>query len=210
MTPSGQITSSTRPRERAVHQIAAAAHENPYLRDSFGWKQKLARVLWQAVYLLLYRPSPRPMHAWRSMLLRLFGATMGPGCHFYPSGKVWAPWNLICEECCTLADQAEIYNPSLVYLESHCIVSQQAYICGATHDYSHPDFPMISYSMRLGAYSWICARASVSPGVHVGEGAVLGLGSVAGSDLEPWTVYSGVPAVRVKARTRNAASREDD
>lgn len=204
------MTSSSRPRERTVHQIAAAAHENPYLRDSFGWKQKLARVLWQAVYLLLYRPSPRPMHAWRSMLLRLFGATMGPGCHFYPSGKVWAPWNLICEECCTLADQAEIYNPSLVYLESHCIVSQQAYICGATHDYNHPDFPMISYGMRLGAYSWICARASVSPGVHVGEGAVLGLGSVAGGDLEPWTVYSGVPAVRVKARTKNVASREDD
>jgi len=56
--------------------------------------------------------------------------------------------------------------------------------------------------MRLGAYSWICARASVSPGVHVGAGAVLGLGSVAAGDLEPWTVYSGVPAVKVKMRTK--------
>jgi len=202
---------STRPRERTMHQIPSGAGDNPYLRDSFSWKHRLARLLWQAAYLFLYRLSPRPLHAWRASLLRLFGAQMGPGCHFYPSGKVWAPWNLICEECCTLADEAEIYNPSLIYLESHCVVSQQAYICGATHDYNHPDFPMISYRMRLGAYSWICARASVSPGVNVGEGAVLGLGSVAGHDLEPWTVYSGVPATRVKARARNrVAGREDD
>jgi len=199
------MRSSAHRRERAVHNIAVSAKGNPYHRPSFILKNRLARLLWRAVYLLLYRTSPRPMYAWRSMLLRLFGAKMGPGCHFYPGGKVWAPWNLSCEDCCTLADGAEIYNPSPMYLESHCILSQQAYLCGATHDYNHPDFPMISYSMRLGAYSWICARASVAPGVYVGEGAVLGLGSVANSDLEPWTLYSGVPAVRVKARERSAA-----
>ncbi len=101
---------------------------------------------------------------------------VGTGLPFYPSGKVWAPWNLICEDCCTLADHAEIYNPSPIYLESHCIVSQQAFLCGATHDYNDPDFPMISYGMRLGAYSWICARASVSPGVQRGRGRCAGTG----------------------------------
>jgi putative colanic acid biosynthesis acetyltransferase WcaF len=200
------MSSSARQRERAVHNIASGDDDNPYHRPSFSLKHRLARFLWQFVYLVFYRMSPRPMHAWRSMLLRLFGAKIGPGCHFYPSGKVWAPWNLICEDCCTLADQAEIYNPSPIYLESHCILSQQAYLCGATHDYNHPDFPMISYSMRLGAYSWICARASVSPGIQVGTGAVLGLGSVANADLEPWTVYFGVPAVKVKMRAKNPAA----
>jgi putative colanic acid biosynthesis acetyltransferase WcaF len=200
-TPVGQ-------NERAVHNLVSGGDDNPYHRASFSLTQRMARFLWQVVFLLFYRTTPRPMHAWRVMLLRLFGAKMGPGCHFYPSGKVWAPWNLICEDCCTLADQAEIYNPSPVYLESHCIVSQQAYVCGATHDYNNPEFPMISYSMRLGAYSWICARASVSPGVNVGAGAVLGLGSVASNDLEPWTVYSGVPAMKVKTRTRHPAHRD--
>jgi putative colanic acid biosynthesis acetyltransferase WcaF len=199
------MSSPVRQRERTVHNIAASAEENPYHRASFSLKYRLVRLLWQTVWVLLYRTSPRPMHAWRAMLLRLFGAKMGPGCHFYPSGKVWAPWNLTCEDCCTLADHAEIYNPSPIYLESHCIVSQQAFLCGASHDYNDPAFPMISYGMRLGAYSWICARASVSPGVNVGEGAVLGLGSVAYSDLEPWTVYSGVPAVMVKKRERTVS-----
>lgn len=202
------MSSPARPRERKVHNIAKGDADNPYHRASFSLKHRMARLLWQFVYLLLYRTSPRPLHVWRAMLLRLFGAKMGKGCHFYPSGKVWAPWNLTCEDCCTLADQAEIYNPSEIYLESHCIISQQAFICGAKHDYQDPDFPMISYPMRLGAYSWICARASVSPGVNVGAGAILGLGSVANDDLEPWSVYVGVPAVRTKAREGNIAAEQ--
>jgi putative colanic acid biosynthesis acetyltransferase WcaF len=130
---------------------------------------------------------------------------MGPHCHFYPSSRVWAPWNLVCADRASLGDGAEIYNPSPVHLGTHVIVSQQAYICGATHDYNDPRLPVVSFPMRLGAYSWVCARASVGPGVNLGEGAVLGLGSIATKDLEPWTVYAGAPAKKVKLRDRRIA-----
>jgi putative colanic acid biosynthesis acetyltransferase WcaF len=100
----------------------------------------------------------------------------------------------------TAGDGAEIYNPAPMHFGSHAIVSQGAYICGATHDFDDPAFPLLAYSMTIGSYAWICARASVCPGVHVGEYAVLGLGSVATRDLEPWGVYAGVPAVKVKTR----------
>ena len=127
---------------------------------------------------------------------------MGPNCHFYPGSKVWAPWNLVCADQVTAGDGAEIYNPAPVRFGSHAIVSQAAYICGATHDFDNPSFPLLAFSMEIGSYAWICARSSVSPGVNVGEGAVLGLGSVATRDLEPWGVYAGVPAVKVKQRRR--------
>jgi putative colanic acid biosynthesis acetyltransferase WcaF len=178
----------------------AAQPDDPYLRPSFSVSNRMGRLIWSIIWALLFRPSPRPFHAWRAFLLRGFGAKLGPNCHFYPRSRVWAPWNLECADGVTLGDEAEIYNPSLVTMGSHAIVSQQAYICGATHDYNDPAFPLISFPMSLGAYSWVCARASVSPGVNVGEGAVLGLGSVATRDLEPWTVYAGVPAQRVKQR----------
>jgi putative colanic acid biosynthesis acetyltransferase WcaF len=155
--------------------------------------------------VLLYRISPRPFHGWRSFLLRLFGAKLGPDCHFYPGSRVWAPWNLVCADHVAAGNGVEIYNPATLHLDSHVILSQQAYICGATHDYNDPGFPLIAYPMRLGAYAWICARASVAPGIHVGEGAVLGLGSVATRDLDPWSVNVGVPAVKVKERTRHNA-----
>jgi len=127
---------------------------------------------------------------------------MGPGCHFYPASKVWAPWNLICADQVTAANGAEIYNPAPVTFGSHAILSQDAYVCGATHDYDDASFPLIAYEMRFGPYAWVCARASVAPGVQIGEGAVLGLGSVATRDLEPWAVYAGVPAQKVKDRKR--------
>jgi putative colanic acid biosynthesis acetyltransferase WcaF len=60
--------------------------------------------------------------------------------------------------------------------------------------------------MHVGARSWVCARASVVPGANVGDGAVLGLGSVATRDLEPWTVYAGVPAVKVRERVRHGVA----
>jgi putative colanic acid biosynthesis acetyltransferase WcaF len=136
------------------------------------------------------------------MLLRLFGATMGPNCHFYPGSKVWAPWNLICADQVTAGDEAEIYNPAPMRFASHVIVSQGAYLCGATHDFNDVRFPLLAYEMSFGRYSWICARACVGPGVNVGEGAVLGLGAVAIRDLEPWGVYGGSPAVKIKERNR--------
>jgi putative colanic acid biosynthesis acetyltransferase WcaF len=160
------------------------------------------------VWLLLYRPSPRPFHAWRSFLLRSFGAKLGANCRFYPGCRIWAPWNLFCQDLVAVGDGVEIYNPAPMQFGSHAIVSQGAYLCGATHDYNDPAFPLLAYRMSFGAYSWICARASVGPGVQVGEGAVLGLASVATRSLEPWTVYTGSPAVRVKDRARNPAQQD--
>lgn len=186
----------------SANSIQAENIEDPYLRPSFSFGNRLRRFIWNFVWLLLYRPSPRPFHAWRSLLLRLFGATMGPDCHFYPGSRIWAPWNLICENSVAAGDGVEIYNPAPMRFGSHCILSQGAYLCGATHDYNHAAFPLIAYEMSFGAYSWICAKSSVGPGVNVGEGAVLGLASVATRSLDPWTVYAGAPAVKVKERER--------
>lgn len=188
----------------ASEHISAETAADPYLRPAFSFGNRMRRLSWNICWGLFYRMSPRLLHSWRSFLLRAFGATMGPGCHFYPGSKVWAPWNLICADQVTAADGVEIYNPAPVTFGSHAILSQHAYVCGATHDYDDPVFPLIAYAMHFGAYAWICARASVAPGVNVGEGAVLGLGSVATRNLDPWTVYAGTPAVKVKDRLRPA------
>jgi putative colanic acid biosynthesis acetyltransferase WcaF len=195
-----------RPDYRASDHILAG--KDAYTRPAFSLRNRCLRLLWNITWLLLYRLSPRPLHGWRTALLRLFGAKLGPDCHFYPRSRVWAPWNLICADHVAAGDGVEIYNPSPIQLDSHVILSQDCYLCGATHDYNDPDFPLISYRMHIERYAWVCARASVAPGVHVGEGAVLGLGSVATRDLAPWTVYSGHPAAPVRERTRTAPAAE--
>ena len=183
-----------------------ASKSDPYLAPSFPVGNRVMRLAWGVVYAVLFRPSPRPMHAWRSFLLRCFGAKMGPSCHIYPGAKIWAPWNLFCGYQATVADGATVYNPKPIRLGTHAIISQEAYLCGATHDYEDPGFPLVASEICIGSYAWVCARATVQPGVSLGEGAVLALGSVATRNLDAWTVYAGVPARKIK--NRNVRGRE--
>jgi len=181
--------------------------KDPYLLPQTPLSDRLRRVVWAIVYSLLFRFSPRPFHEWRSFLLRCFGSRLGPNCHIYPKARIWAPWNLVCGDVVAIADEVIVYNPSLITLGSHSTISQQAYLCGATHDYDMPEFPMVSSPISVGAYAWVCARAAVQPGVSVGDGAILGFGSIATRDLEPWSVYAGIPARRIKNRVSHEVTK---
>ena len=195
---------STQPHYNAADTVSANPAADPYQRPAFSSADRLRRLTWNICWLLLFRSSPRPFHAWRSALLRLFGAHLGPDCHIYPGARIWAPWNLHAADSVAVAAGAEIYNPAPMTFGSHAIISQGAYLCGATHDYDSADFPLLAFTTQLGAYAWVCARAIVSPGVNLGEGAVLGLGSIATRSLEPWAIYAGVPARRLKDRQHPA------
>jgi putative colanic acid biosynthesis acetyltransferase WcaF len=170
------------------------------LVPAFPLSNRLRRAVWGFVYAVFFRTSPRPLHEWRAFLLRCFGARLGANTHICPKARIWAPWNLVCSDKVAIADEAIVYNPARIELGSHAIVSQQAYLCGATHDYENPRFPLVALPISIGSYAWVCARATVQPGVSVGDGAVLALGSVAAHDLNPWTVYGGVPARKIKVR----------
>jgi putative colanic acid biosynthesis acetyltransferase WcaF len=170
-------------------------------RNRLGLRNKLARVLWGVVWLMLFRPSPRPLHGWRRFLLRLFGATVGPGAHPYPSAKVWAPWNLSMAAHSCLADGVECYNVAPISLGPSALVSQRAFLCAATHDYADPAFPLVPKPITVGAGAWVAAEAFVGPGVTVGDGAVVGARAVVTKDVEPWAVVAGNPARVVKHRT---------
>ncbi|THJ19975.1 MAG: acyltransferase [Nitrospira sp. CG24E] len=61
---------------------------------------------------------------------------------------------------------------------------------GRTHDWSHS--MMAPVVIKRGA--WIGARSMILKGVTVGEGAVIGMGSVVTRDVPPRTVVAGNPA----------------
>jgi acetyltransferase-like isoleucine patch superfamily enzyme len=54
----------------------------------------------------------------------------------------------------------------------------------------------------IGAFAFVASNAVVLPGVTIGEGAVLGAGSVATKDIPPWQIWGGVPARYIKDRER--------
>ena len=50
----------------------------------------------------------------------------------------------------------------------------------------------------IGDQCWLGARATIMPGVTIGEGTIIGAGAVVTKDCEPGAVYVGVPARRVR------------
>ena len=52
----------------------------------------------------------------------------------------------------------------------------------------------------IGNDVWIGQRAVILPGVHIGDGAIIGANSVVGSDVEPYTVVVGNPARVLRKR----------
>ncbi|MGE5645993.1 MAG: putative colanic acid biosynthesis acetyltransferase [Acidobacteriota bacterium] len=158
------------------------------------------RALWSVVYTLLFRPSPRPFHAWRRLLLRLFGAALAPGARVYPTARIWAPWNLEMGRNACLGSGVDCYNVARITIGGHATVSQYSYLCAATHDISTLRMPLVAEPIEVGPFAWVCADVFVGPGVTIGEGAVAGARSSVYRDVEPWTVVAGNPARPLKKR----------
>ncbi len=177
---------------------------DPYTSASFSLMHRVRRQIWNIVYLLLFKPSPRSLHAWRAALLRTFGAKIGDGVHIYPGAKIWAPWNLVVADYVGIADGVTIYNMDIICIGSYSVISQGAHLCGGSHDYNSRNFQLFAKPITLGEHVWICAEAFVSLGVNIPDGVVVGARSlVTKSILVPWTVCAGHPAKQIGLRTRN-------
>jgi putative colanic acid biosynthesis acetyltransferase WcaF len=177
---------------------------DPYTSASFSLNHRIRRQIWNIICLLLFKPSPRPLHAWRSVLLRIFGAKIGKGVHIYPGAKIWAPWNLVVDDYVGIADGATIYNMDIIRIGAYSVISQGAHLCGGSHDYNSPNFQLYAKPINLGEHVWICAEAFVSLGVNIPDGVVVGARSlVTKSILKPWTVCAGHPAKQIGQRARS-------
>lgn len=173
---------------------------DPRREATFTFGNRFRRTLWGVVYAVLFRPSPRPFHAWRAFLLRAFGARIGAGCHVYAKARVWAPWNLELGEEVGIADDVNLYTMAPIAIGERAVISQGAHLCTGTHDYEDPNFRLYAKPIRIGAEAWVCAEAFVGPGVEVGEGAVVGARAVVTRNVEPWTVCAGNPAKAIRKR----------
>ena len=167
---------------------------------TFTLTNRMRRVLWQLTWILLARWTPPMFHRWRIFILNLFGAKVSNSAYVYSSVKIWAPWKLEMRAFASLGPEVRCYNIATVSIGRKTVVSQGVHLCTGSHDYIQPAFPLIARPITILDRAWICADAFVGPGVTIGEGAVLGGAAATASNLEPWTVYSGNPAVSKRTR----------
>lgn len=180
----------------SVPESRTHPHVPPPSPHSF--KHRAGRALWGLVQGTLFRMSPRPLHRWRNLLLRVFGAKLHPTARVYPRARVWAPWNLGMAAHATIADDVDVYAVDTIRLGERTIVSQYSYLCGATHDFEDDRRPLVPMPIELGDRVWIAADVFVGPGVTVGTGSVVGARSSVFKDLPPGMVCTGSPAKPVR------------
>src|SRR5271166_6257470 len=173
---------------------------NSFRSDQFErGRSRSVEAAWLIIqWLFISSWLPGTCH--RKFLLRLFGARLGHNLVLKPGLKVKFPWRLIIGDNSWIGEDVWIDNLEFVTVGSNACISQGAYFCTGSHNWSKPTFDLVVRPIFVGNSAWIAARCVVGPGVEVGEGAVLALGSVANKDLGPWTINRGNPAVAIKDR----------
>jgi acetyltransferase-like isoleucine patch superfamily enzyme len=85
---------------------------------------------------------------------------------------------------------------------SNVSVSPHVHIITASHDLDSPNFENVWKPVVIHDYAWIGSRATILPGVCIGEGAVVGVGSIVTKDVDAYDVVAGNPAKRIKTRNK--------
>ncbi len=82
-------------------------------------------------------------------------------------------------------------------------IGPEASILTLGHDPQSSEFADKGGDVIIGDRAWIAYRAIILPGVTIGEGAVVGAGSVVTKNVEAYTIVAGNPARLIKKRNRN-------
>lgn len=110
---------------------------------------------------------------------------------------------------CTIGDNSGIgVNASLgeVHIGDNVMMGPECLILTRNHAFSDTTVPMNTQGygevkpVYIGNDVWIGQRVTILPGVHVGDGAIIGAGSIVTHDVEPYAIVGGNPARVLKMR----------
>jgi len=184
----------------------SAPENQPYLGQGcstpYPRSHVIARLVWASVQATLFRWSPRPFHAWRAWLLRLFGADIAAPSEVvvFPTVRVTFPWLLTLESRAMIGPDVKVYNLARVTLRYGANISQNVHLCAGTHDFNRWSMPLVAKPITIERNAWIAADVFVGPGVTIGELAVIGARSVVVRDLPPRQICVGNPCRAIKER----------
>jgi len=167
---------------------------------SFSLRNRAFRLVWAICWLVFARFTPPPLHSWRRMILRLFGARVANGARVHASVNIWNPRNLELGANALVGPGVRLYNQGHITIGRATVISQRAHLCASSHDLSDPNFQLVLRPIVIGDHCWIAAEAFVGPSVVMGDRSVLAARSALFGTAEANGVYSGNPARFLKTR----------
>jgi len=181
--------------EAPASVVAAGRGRSPY---PFG--DKARRLLWSVVSATLFRCSFHNWYAWRRMLLRAFGASVGRSVRIRRTVRIEMPWNLRIGDESSVGDHAILYSLGPITIGKLVSISQYAHLCAGTHDYTTRAMTLLRPPVVVEDEVWIAADAFVGPGVTIGARSVVAARATVIKDVPPDEVVGGNPARFIKRR----------
>ena len=160
----------------------------------------LKRLCWYYVNILFLKSAIIPSSSLKCALLRVFGAKVGKGVNIKPCINIKYPWRLAIGDFTWIGENVWIDNLDDVLIGKNCCLSQGAMLLCGNHNYRKSTFDLITGKIILEDGVWIGTYSIVCPGITCKSHSVLAVNSVATRNLEPYSIYQGNPAVKVKER----------
>ena len=87
-----------------------------------------------------------------------------------------------------------------IIIGNNVVISPNAKFYGAAHDHKRDGMPDIAEDIIVHDNCWICADTTILLGVTIGQGSVIGAGSVVTKDVPPNSIAVGNPARVIGSR----------
>lgn len=160
----------------------------------------IKRMAWYFINVLFFINPMNPFSSLKVFLLKIFGARMGKGIVIKPGVNIKYPWMLEVGDHSWIGENVWIDNLAPVKIGRNCCISQGGMLLCGNHNYKKDTFDLIVAGITMEDGSWVGARSMVCPGVTLKSHSVLTVDSTATETLEPYGLYKGNPAVRVRER----------
>jgi acetyltransferase-like isoleucine patch superfamily enzyme len=99
---------------------------------------------------------------------------------------------------CSIGDRTEIHSGKNISIGNEVIIAWDCVIMDRDYHSTSGGIEAIR-PVVIGDKVWIGCRSILLKGITVGEGAVIGAGSVVTKDVPPYTLVAGNPAKRIKS-----------
>jgi putative colanic acid biosynthesis acetyltransferase WcaF len=168
-----------------------------------GGRNIVRKLLWYYVSILIFQGGVFPISKLKVFILRLFGAKIGSNVNIKPQVYVKFPWRLQVGNNVWIGEKVWIANEANVTIGNNVCLSHECLILSGGHNYSKVTFDVYANPIIIEDGAWLGAQSSIGGGIIIGSHAVLAMKSVANSNLEPYSVYRGNPAIKIRERIIN-------
>lgn len=160
-------------------------------------------LLWWFVQAVVFPLTPHFLHGVRRQILRLFGARIGFGVLIRPTARFTYPWKVEIGDFSWIGDDVVFYSLDHIKIGSHCVISQECYLCTGSHNIQDPAFGLITAPITIGNGVWVAADCFIGAGVQIGANSVIGVRSSVINQQPAGQVCWGNPCRPRYTRTMN-------